>query len=185
VAGSSASDGIDGSPPLGAASGRLEADLLHADLERARRGQHGRGALLFLDEGGDLHVHVPLAGVDLLDLLEDGDGLGREPFSGELIGEGGQVDHRLAALAGQDQHVGELEAEARVRVLAVGLGAKDFDGLRVVLLGDQSDDVVAFRLAEAQRHPDSCLLAEETTAGGAGCQRSVFTIGLRVWIRAR
>ena len=86
--------------------------LLHADERPA--GEDHRLALLLLDLAGEALLDVAAAGVDLLDLLEDRDGLGGEAVAGVLVGEGQQERHRLRLLVGQDQHVGELHAQARV-----------------------------------------------------------------------
>src|SRR5262249_57973549 len=57
------------------------------------------------------------------------------------VGQGQQDHDGLLALAGGDEHVGELEAQARVVPLLLELLADDLYRLGVVLLGDEGGDV--------------------------------------------
>ena len=130
---------------------------------------------------GQAGVDVAPAGVDLLDLLEDGDRLGREAVLGELVRQGQQDGDRFPVLARGDEDVRELQPQPRVVALGEELLADDLDGLGVVLLGDEGADVLAFsRPAEPpQSHLWSDLPAHaratpvpgEITVPGHGCQK--------------
>ena len=153
----------------------LHPDLFHAHLgqlatARRHRGQRHRGhPLLLLDEGRELLLDVAPRGVDLLDLLEDGDRLGREPLAGVLVGQGNEDRDGLALLLGQHQDVRELHLRPRVGLALL----QDLDGLGVVLLGDEGEDVVVLRRPEAECHASLVPPFEqgEPTARRPGCQR--------------
>jgi hypothetical protein len=111
--------------------------------------------LLLLDQAGESLLDVPAAGVEPLDLLEDGHRLRRESLDGELVGQGEEEGDGLGGLAGQDQHVRELLAERRARSPLLQLGAQDLDGSAVVPGRDEGDDVLVLRPSEAQCHAPS------------------------------
>ena len=71
--------------------------------------------LLVLDERGQPGIDVAPAGIELLDLLEDGDRLGREAVLGELVGEGKEDGDRLLDLARGHQDVARAAAAAAGR----------------------------------------------------------------------
>ena len=94
-------------------------------------------AVLVLDEVGQLLVHGRASGLDLLDLLEERDALGRLALRGQVVRQRQQHRHRLALAAGQHQHVGQLHAQARVGAVALQEVAQGVDGLRVLLARDE------------------------------------------------
>ena len=83
-----------------AARGRrrgLDLDLLDSQLgERLEaHAEGGRLVVALLDQARQPLLHVGAARLDLLDLLQDRDGLGREAVAGELVGRPDQDRDRL------------------------------------------------------------------------------------------
>jgi len=120
------------------------ADLFHSELGQVRRRRGGgrtRGrripARAFRDEGGQAALDVHAAGVDLLDPLQYGDGLGREPLRRQVVRHLAQQGDGLPAPAGGDERIRQLQAQAAVPRLRVVLGPGQLDGLAELLAGHE------------------------------------------------
>src|SRR6185436_13341669 len=88
------------------------------------RGRRGIGA----QQGREVdHLHV--AALDLLDLLQYGDGLVREAGAGELVGQADQDGNGVLLLARLEQHVGQAQAHARIPAALAEVRLQHLDGL--------------------------------------------------------
>ena len=102
-------------------------------MERLRERRPGRGfRRTFLVHRRQLLVHVGLAGIELEDLLVDGDGADHEPLLRELVGHDAKLLHRLALAPGQHQGVGEAETDLRVPGILLEKGIEPVERRLVV-----------------------------------------------------
>jgi len=100
------------------------------------------------DEGGQAALDVEAAGVDLLDALEDRDGLGREPLPGQLVRHLAQGSDRFTASPGRDEGVRELQPQPAVLRPCLELGLGQLHRLAELLTGQQLGQAGALPLRQ-------------------------------------
>ena len=107
-------------------------------VERRGRGSHRRGveSVLFLYESRQLLLDLG-ARRDLLDPLEDRDRLGDEVVSRKVVRQLQEERDGFHAAAGQDEDIGQLEANRDGGGALGELLTQDLDGPVVLLAGDQ------------------------------------------------
>jgi hypothetical protein len=100
---------------------------------------------LLLDEVGQAVPDVLATGRDLLDPLQDRDGLGRKALGRLLVRQRHELGGGLLLPAGRDEDVGLLEPQPVVPRPPLELGLDQLQGLRVALPGDEPLDGVLAR----------------------------------------
>ena len=107
---------------------------------RRRQGGGSRTGAAIADESGQAIGDFASAGGQALDLLEDGDRLGRVARPPELVGQADVDRHRFLAAAGERDHVRELQPQPGVPPPGFELLAKHLLRLVVFLPLDEVGD---------------------------------------------